>query len=70
MSFFLEGDGVISARYQIIEMTTGDYLKCTRQNMADSNATLILNVASLDGGMLRTMQFAQQLKKLYGCAIR
>jgi len=56
-------DGVISSRYQLNEMATGDYLKRTKQNITDSDATLILNCGELDGGSLRTMQFAQQLNK-------
>lgn len=58
-------DGVISSRYQLNEMATGDYLKRTKQNIADSDATLILNCGELDGGTLRTMQFAQQLNKSF-----
>jgi len=58
-------DGVISSRYQLNEMATGDYLKRTKQNIADSDATLILNCGELVGGSLRTMQFAQQLNKSF-----
>jgi len=56
-------DGAIPLRYQLSEMATGDYLKRTKQNIADSDATLILNIGELDGGTKRTVDFAQQLKK-------
>lgn len=56
-------DGAIPLRYKLNEMATGDYLKRTRQNIADSHATLILNIGELDGGTKRTVSFAQQLNK-------
>ena len=56
-------DGAIPLRYQLSEMATGDYFNRTKQNIADSDATLILNIGELDGGTKRTVGFARRLKK-------
>lgn len=56
-------DGAIHLRYQLKEMATSDYLKRTKQNVADSDITLILNIGELDGGTLKTRLFAQQANK-------
>lgn len=58
-------DGVISSLYQLNEMATDGYLKRPKQNIAVSDATLILNVGELDGGTKRTKEFSQQLKKQF-----
>ena len=54
---------VIGQRYQLTEMPDGKYRKRTRQNVIDSDATLILNLGELDGGTLQTQQFAIQYGK-------
>jgi len=56
-------DGAISSIYQLNEMATVHYLKRTKQNIVDSDATLILNFGDLGGGTLRTIQLAEQLNK-------
>ena len=56
-------DGAIPLRYLLSEMDSGDYLKRTKQNVVDSDITLILNLGKLDGGTLKTRQFAQQANK-------
>ena len=56
-------DGEISLRYRLSEMATGAYLKRTKQNIAGSDITLILNLGKLDGGTLKTWEFAQQANK-------
>ena len=56
-------DGAIPLRYQLSEMATGDYFNRTKQNIADSDATLILNIGELDGGTKRTVNFARRLNK-------
>src|SRR3989338_5590679 len=56
-------DGAIPLRYQLSEMATCDYFNRTKQNIADSDATLILNIGELDGGTKRTVGFARRLKK-------
>lgn len=59
----LAEDGVISSRYQLSEMTHGSYRQRTRQNVVDSDGTLILNVGELDGGTLEAKHFAKKLSK-------
>ncbi len=56
-------DGVLPAQYQLRESATSDYRWRTRQNVADSDATLIVNTGILDGGTLETVNFAQTLGK-------
>jgi hypothetical protein len=53
-------DGVIDQRYKLREMPNSNYRKRTRQNVIDSDATLILNLGDLDGGTLKTQEFAIQ----------
>ena len=59
----LAEDGVIPSRYLLNEMTHGSYRQRTRQNVADSDGTLILNMGELDGGTLETLRFAEKLAK-------
>ncbi len=56
-------DGPIPERYRLRELPDGGYLKRTRQNVIDSDATLILNLGELEGGTLATLRFAEQLGK-------
>jgi hypothetical protein len=56
----LSEDGVIDHRYKLWEMPNSNYRKRTRQNVIDSDATLILNLGKLDGGTLKTQEFAIQ----------
>jgi hypothetical protein len=53
----------IPERYQLTEMDSPDYLKRTRANVVDSDATLILTFGPLGGGSLRTLEFARQYGK-------
>lgn len=59
----LAEDGVIDARYLLRELPGGGYLERTRQNVVDSEATLILNRGELSGGTLATRQFALEAGK-------
>ena len=59
----LAEDGVIPARYLLTEIN-GSYRQRTRQNVMDSDATLILTVGELEGGSLATFRFAEKLGKL------
>ena len=52
-------DGVIPPRYPLNEMTGGDYSARTRQNVIDSDATLIVYFSELEGGTLQTVHFCQ-----------
>jgi hypothetical protein len=56
-------DGVLDARYQLRETESRNYRQRTRRNVADSDATLILNLGELVDGSLATRQFAEQANK-------
>ncbi len=58
----LAEDGVIPERYVLTEIN-GSYRRRTRQNVIDSDGTLILNSGKLEGGTLATFQFATQFGK-------
>jgi hypothetical protein len=59
----LAEDGVIPARYPLREMVRPGYPPRTRQNVLDSDATLILSDAEPTGGTRLTMVFARKLAK-------
>ena len=56
-------DGVLPAKYELREAESPDYRWRTRQNVIDSDATLILNIGALDGGTLETAKFAKSFGK-------
>lgn len=56
-------DGVIPLHYQLTELTDGGYRQRNKRNVADSDATLIVNTGVLDGGTLATQGFTQRLHK-------
>ena len=47
------------------ELPGADYLARTRQNVTDSDATLILTFGTPSGGTRRTVEFCQRQKKPY-----
>ena len=53
-------DGVIPARYQLQETKSKDYLARTEANVVDSDATLIFSYGDLEGGSLKTAEFAKK----------
>jgi hypothetical protein len=53
-------DGTIPLQYQLSEMTSDLYADRTRQNIIDSEGTLILYHERLQGGTLLTSRFAEQ----------
>jgi hypothetical protein len=55
--------GPIPLRYQLQEMRTADYLARTEANVKDSSATVIFTCGALEGGSLKTAQFAGKHKK-------
>jgi hypothetical protein len=59
----LAEDGAIPARYALREMAKPGYPPRTRQNVLDSDATLILSDAEPTGGTRLTMVFALKLSK-------
>ena len=58
-------DGVIDPKYLLSATASPAYQLRTRQNVIDSDGTLILNLANLDGGTRRTKEIAERLKKPY-----
>lgn len=58
-------DGVISAHYDLQELPESGYRQRTRQNVIDSDGTLIVTLGELNGGTLQTRIFAEQYAKPY-----
>lgn len=58
-------DGPIPAQYPMQEMKSSAYAARTRQNVVDSDATLILTRGAPNGGTAETLAIAQELKKPY-----
>jgi hypothetical protein len=56
-------DGVLDAKYLLTETKSSRYSERTRQNVLDSDGTLIVNVGALDGGTLKTVVLAKALSK-------
>lgn len=61
----LAEDGRISTRYPLTELPGSDYVARTRQNVVDSDGTLIFYFGKLRGGTEKTMHFCQELSKPY-----
>ncbi|MEA5098172.1 MAG: putative molybdenum carrier protein, partial [Burkholderiaceae bacterium] len=59
----LAEDGVIPLQYSLTEMDKPGYARRTRQNVIDSDGTLILNLGTLGGGTLKTQNFAKKYRK-------
>ena len=53
----LAEDGVIDARYPVVELAGGGYFERTEQNVRDSDATVIIYFGSLTGGTRATHDF-------------
>lgn len=56
-------DGVIDFRYPLTILPGAGYLERTRQNVIDSDATLLLNHGALEGGSLATLECCSDLDK-------
>ncbi len=56
-------DGPLDPKYLLQETESAGYLQRTRQNVVDSDGTLIVNLGKLDGGTLATAKLAQKLDK-------
>lgn len=56
-------DGPIPARYALRETASKDYAVRTRRNIAEADATLVLNCGELAGGTLYTVRCAERLGK-------
>lgn len=55
--------GTLPEKYNLTEMPTKAYLKRTRQNVLDSDGTVIFSHGELKGGSKRTADFATELRK-------
>lgn len=56
-------DGTLDDRYQLRETRSEDYAGRTELNVRDSDATLIINVGSLEGGTALTAAIARRRGK-------
>lgn len=61
----LATDGIIDARYPLQELIGGGYRKRNRQNVLDSDATLLIVAGAAVGGTALTLRFCQQYHKPY-----
>ncbi|WP_297091959.1 putative molybdenum carrier protein [uncultured Draconibacterium sp.] len=59
----LAEDGTIPRKYPLTEMPETDYCYRTRQNVFDSDGTLILTPGQPKGGTLLTGDYARELKR-------
>ena len=63
----LAEDGSVPSRYELVENDSTDYTVRTRQNVVDSDATLILYEQRLSGGTMLTRRIASELGKPFLC---
>jgi len=56
-------DGIIDAKYRLVETESADYRERTGKNVADSDGTLIVNLGELGEGTLETLRIARKLSK-------
>jgi hypothetical protein len=56
-------DGLLDAKYRLVETEWEGYRARTVRNVRESDATLILNLDELEGGSLETMRIAQRRGK-------
>lgn len=61
----LAEDGPLHPRYTLQETDTAEYSVRTRNNVRDTQATLILNRGALAGGTAATVRFAEQLGRRF-----
>lgn len=60
-------DGPIAEKYPLQEMASEHYIVRTRQNVIDSDGTLIIYFGSLEGGTARTLELCRDLNKPWYC---
>ena len=60
-------DGPIAARYPLHEMTSAHYSARTRQNVIDSDGTLVITYGDAEGGTARTLELCHELDKSCLC---
>ena len=59
----LAEDGQVPDKYPMTEMRTKDYKARTRQNVLESDGTLIINMGVLKSGTALTVKIAQEYNK-------
>lgn len=58
-------DGPIPERYPLASLASAEYGERTRQNVLDSDGTLILHFGGPTGGTLKTLQLCEHHRKPY-----
>jgi hypothetical protein len=56
-------DGAIRLHYPLTELPGAGYQERTKQNVIDSDATLVIYFGELSGGTQRTVRYCEQLRK-------
>lgn len=59
----LAEDGRIQDRYPVTELAGAGYRQRTRQNVIDSDGTLVISFGALTGGTRETVRFCERFKK-------
>lgn len=59
----LDEFGKIPARYPVQELRHGGFVERTRQNVSESDGTVIIYNRQLSGGSAETVQFCQELNR-------
>ena len=56
-------DGVILNKYNLIELSSSQYLMRTFENVQASDGTLIIHAGTVSGGTMKTKDFCQMISK-------
>ena len=56
-------DGTIPARYPVIELSGAGYRQRTRQNVLDSDGTVVIHFGTIRGGTRETVRFCERFGK-------
>lgn len=59
----LAEDGIIPASYPVTELASGGYRDRTRQNVIDSDGTVLIFFNRLQGGTLLTLRYCEQFNR-------
>jgi hypothetical protein len=59
----LAEDGAIPTRYPVVELAGADYAKRTRQNVLDSDGTLVIHLGEITGGTLKTVRLCERFER-------
>lgn len=60
-------DGRIDPKYSLQETSSNQYIVRTRQNVRDSDGTLVIYFGTHEGGTTRTIEFCRELHKPCYC---